>query len=100
MNIQNRLEKLEARTLGNDSEHCSCVSYPSTDVYFQKGDGVPMKDGLPMPDQPEICERCRKPIDKHVIIIQFVPAGERPLTRDPDAATFNIATNQENEYFN
>jgi len=49
MNIQNRLEKLEARTLGNDSEHCGCIPFRQTECYFQKGaDGVPMKDGLPI----------------------------------------------------
>ena len=92
MNIQNRLEKLEARTLGNDSEFCGCVSFPLTETYFQKGsDGVPMANGKPMPEQPEICERCQKPIDKHVIIIQFVEAGDRPFPPNPDAATLNLA---------
>ncbi len=100
MNIEYRLTKLEARPLGNDSEHCGCVSYPANEVYFQKGDGLPMKDGLPLPPQPEICERCNKPFDKQVIIIQFVEAGEQTLTRNPDTATFNIATKKDNEPFN
>ncbi len=100
MNILSRLEQLEARPLGNDSEHCGCVSYPANEVYFQKGaDGVPMANGKPMPDQPEICERCHKPFDKRIFIIQFVAAGEQPLTRDPNAATFNIETNpKENQW--
>jgi len=89
MNIQNRLEKLEAQTLGNDSLHCGCIPFRESECYFQKGsDGVPMTNGAPMPDQPEICERCQKPIDKTICIIQFVEAGERPLTPSPDAATF------------
>ena len=93
MNIENRLEKLE-NAIRPDSESCFCrgVGPAHYDVYFQKGDGVPMKDGLPMPDQPEICQRCHKPLDKHIVIVQFVAAGEKPLAPNPDAATFNIET--------
>ncbi len=98
MNIQNRLEKLEARTLGNDSEHCGCASFPLTETYFQKGsDGVPMANGKPMPPQPEMCADCRKPLDKQITIIQFVPAGGPPLVHDPSAATFNISTRKRTE---
>ena len=76
MNIQNRLEKLESRTLGNDSEFCGCSPFRKSECYFQKGaDGIPANDTGPMPTQPEICERCQKPMDKRITIIQFVPAG-------------------------
>ena len=102
MNIQNRLEKLEARTLGNNSEFCGCRSYSRNDWYLQPEGEEPMTlDGKPLPRQPEICGNCRKQLDKQIVIFQgCVGSGGPPLSHapnvDPDSATFTAASEYSN----
>ena len=50
-----------------------------------------MKGGTPMPDQPEICDRCLKPIIKMIIIICWVES-ELSVPDGGTRATFNILT--------
>jgi hypothetical protein len=73
MNIRNRLKKLE-KGLINDSTICACNPHRNTEIYLQDlGEDAPRQSepklsGEPVPD---ICLRCRKPIEKRKIILQL-----------------------------
>ncbi len=90
MNILNRLKKLETEIIG-DSEFCACngleqkfeiqkrtVNYNSyeTGVYVPYQDSETAKErGLESEAEPptvENCQTCCKPINKRVIILEFI----------------------------
>ena len=81
MSIKNRLKKLQIQIIGNDSEFCGCKKELKTIVIVPSPDGGKMTlDGKPYikpscEETPEFCERCRKPIEKQVIIVRGVKSS-------------------------
>jgi hypothetical protein len=73
MNILNRLEKLEHSVI-DDSTVCECFPQRNTETFMQDLsakaalDSQPVLSGKPVP---HACPNCRKPIEKHKIIIQL-----------------------------
>jgi hypothetical protein len=74
MQIITRLNKLEQQT-GADSPVCVCYPQRNTESYIQNLgadaplDSSPVLIGSAVPD---ICDRCGKPVEKQIIIIQGV----------------------------
>jgi hypothetical protein len=74
MRILNRLQRLEEQT-GAKSSVCECYPQRNTESYVQNLgadaplDSKPVLIGSLVPD---ICDRCGKPIEKQIIIIQCV----------------------------
>ncbi len=89
MSIQNRLEKLEAMANVN-SENCVCPGEWQTRVIEPDLDRTEEEYQLLLAEaqRAETCERCRKLIDKQIIIIQ----GVRSNILNPNFATFDINT--------
>lgn len=65
MNIKNRLKKLQSQIIGNDSEFCGCQREWRTNVILPSLDGEAEDARETLP--PEVCDHCRKPIEKRVI---------------------------------
>lgn len=70
MNIKNRLDKLESRTISK-SENCICNGgFEQTEVWIKEAEkSEPYLNGEPIP---ETCGRCNKPIAKQIIVIEGV----------------------------
>jgi hypothetical protein len=89
MNIKSRLKKLENEVIDN-SQFCRCNGYkPQTEIREEKVFYDAYETGVYIPYQNrpnqdesnkldkevlEICLRCKKPINKRVIILQIVGA--------------------------
>ncbi len=72
MNIKNRLKRLHSQVIKGDSEFCACPGEILTEVWIPHFDGekyVPKLSGEPLPDN---CPVCRKPIEKHIITVEYV----------------------------
>jgi hypothetical protein len=73
MNLKSRLKKLEHSVI-DDSTVCACYPQRNTETYTRDLgedaplDSQPVLSGEPVPD---VCPDCRKPIEKHKIIIQL-----------------------------
>ncbi len=72
MNLRNRLTKMENQIIGNDSELCVCpdiLEWKFIDHHSDEGEGNSIE--IPVA---HICNKCGKPVDKQIIIIQGVKA--------------------------
>ncbi len=72
MNIKNRLEKLEKES-NLDSEYCACpreivtgVIYPDLSRTEEESQRL-----IAEAEKPEFCEKCRRQIEKKLIVVEF-----------------------------
>ncbi len=77
MRLKARIKRIESRIKINDSPFCACKNYagisaPLTEIVFER-------HGVRTVDNPvaDYCEKCRKPIEKKQIVIQFVKSREQ-----------------------
>ncbi len=89
MNIQNRLNSLEAAANVN-SESCACHGGRLTRVIEPCLDRTEAEYQLLLAEaqRPELCDRCGKLIEKQLVVIE----GVRSDIPNPTAATFEINT--------
>lgn len=73
MNLKKRLRKLEAEII-NDSEFCQCLNTLKHEIIFQKDDVQTVQKAIPSG-----CDKCGKPIEKQIIVVNFVKPRNQSL---------------------
>jgi hypothetical protein len=70
-NIKTRISKLEQ--LNGKSEFCKCPPFPRIETYIQDlgEDAETNEPQLSGNNIPDVCEQCRRPIEKRIITIQL-----------------------------
>ena len=73
MNIKTRIVRLEERTTKSNDGFCNCPSVSRFELYrsdlsIDSDSNEPKPMGELVPD---VCVKCRRPINKDVIILQF-----------------------------
>jgi RNA polymerase-binding transcription factor DksA len=72
MQLKARIKRIESKVKINHAPFCACESFDGK--IYSRVEVVFEKDGVQTIENPiaDFCEKCRKPIEKDRIIIQFV----------------------------
>ena len=84
MRLKQRIEKLEEKIINVNGGFCDCPGVPKyeirqADLSINSNTTESILTGSPVPD---ICPECRRPINKHVIILQL--CDKTTASRFPD----------------
>lgn len=76
MNIKSRINKLEKQT-GTKSVFCVCKQTIKNEIYRQDltSDGETTEPQLMSNPVPDICQLCKRKVEKSVFIIRLVESG-------------------------
>ncbi len=80
MQFRNRLKKMEKEL--NVSEFCGCVDTPKFE-FIERHDGEPDTVSSAVAD---VCEQCLKPIEKQIIIINYIKSKKPDWMTDEQYA--------------